>query len=90
MKPTYMIDADKAKKILERVIPMIEHDIIELHETVKEYESDTFSASASQLTEDEVIDITASLISSSIRALIDCDTLDGIRLTSELEYIREQ
>lgn len=62
----------------------------ELLAAVKEYESDTFSASARHLTDDEAEAITAALIGHAIQQLIDTDTLDGVRLTEELENVRSE
>lgn len=67
----------------------IEHRVQSLFYTVREYESDTFSASAEKLTEEEAIDITVSLIEHAIEKLIDLETLDGVRLAEELENIRD-
>lgn len=75
----------------------IEQDIIEgvrkkiytLLDTVSEYEADTFSASASNLTKQEAGLITIALIDHALTELIELETLDGVRLTEELDNIRE-
>lgn len=73
------------EKILDAIAPKVE----ELLKTVQEYESDTFSATGSELTEEEAIIITVALIEHATQQLIDTDTLDGVRLAEELENIRE-
>lgn len=70
------------------ILDAIREKVEELHKTVKEYESDTFSASASELTEAEALTITANLIKYALQGLIDTDTMDGVRLSEELENIR--
>lgn len=74
---------------MEPIIESVKHEIQALYETVRDYESDTFSASASKLTEGEAQDITVALINYALRQLSDCDTLDGVRLTEELENLRD-
>lgn len=62
---------------------------IELKRVIKDYESDTFSAEGSELTDLEAETIAERLIIRAIQHLIDCDSLDGIDITEELEAIRE-
>lgn len=73
----------------QEIMDAIRPKVLELLATVAEYESDTFSASASKLTEEEADTITIALISHALQRLIDTDTLDGVRLSEELENIRE-
>lgn len=75
---------------IEHIIEGVKHEVIALAETVRDYESDTFSASAEKLTQAEVIDITIALINHALREMSDTNTLDGVRLTEELAEIREQ
>lgn len=70
------------------ILDAIREKVEELHKTVREYESDTFSASASELTDGEALTITANLIKYALQRLIDTDTMDGVRLSEELENIR--
>ena len=72
----------------QRILDAIRPKVVELLDTVKQYESDTFSASASGLTDDEAFTITAELINHALQQLIDTDTLDGVRLAEELDNIR--
>lgn len=62
----------------------------ELIVTIYSYESDTFSAEASKLTRSEAIKIAQRLIVPKIRGLIDCDTMDGVAISEELEDIRDE
>lgn len=63
---------------------------LDLNRTVVEYESDTFSASACKLTGEESDKITEELVVYALKQLIDLDTLDGVRLSEELENIRPE
>ena len=74
-----------AQGIANSLVPQI----AELFTTVAEYESDTFSAEASELTLAEAIKITGSLIGYALEELIDLKRLDGVRLDEELENIRD-
>lgn len=67
----------------------IEHELIALYETIRDYESDTFSARAEKITKEEITDIVAVLVNHALRQLSDCETLDGVRLAEELEIIRD-
>jgi len=60
-----------------------------LVETIKEYESDTFSASRSKLKASEALKIASSLVCHKIQGLIDGHTLDGLIIDEELWIIRE-
>lgn len=62
---------------------------LELVKTIKEYESDTFSASAVGLKRSEALRMASAIACHALQELIDCDTLDGVRLTEELENIRD-
>ncbi len=64
--------------------------IRELQKTIEEYESDTFSASASKLTKEEAERMTETLIVRTIQRLIDTETMDGLMLQSELDEIRPE
>lgn len=72
------------QKILDALRPKVE----ELFDSIKSYESDTFSASGSEITDGEVATVTLNLVQEAVQALIDTDTLDGVRLSEELENIR--
>lgn len=61
----------------------------ELLREVREYESDTFSASGEMLTSAEAVEITDRLICSAIEDLVEMETLDGVRMSELLELIRE-
>lgn len=74
---------------IPQIIDGINHEVQALAETVRDYESDTFSASAEKLTSDEVNSITIALINHALRELSDCNTLDGVRLSEELAELRE-
>lgn len=73
----------------QEVMHSIAPDIAELLKTVREYESDTFSAQGEELTNDEAVAITIELIGFAIRQLSELNELDGIRLSEELENIRD-
>lgn len=77
------------KEIINNIVEGTEHEMQALYETVRDYESDTFSASASKLTPSEIVQITCALINHALREMSDTNTLDGVRLTEELENIRE-
>lgn len=62
---------------------------MELVKSIQEYESDTFSATASKLTKKEANHIANLLVCHAIQDLIDTDTMDGVRLSEELEDLRE-
>lgn len=70
------------------ILDAIREKVEELHKSVKEYESDTFSASASELTDAEALTITANIIKWQLQRLIDTETMDGVLLSEELENIR--
>ncbi len=74
----------------QRILDAVRPKIVELLDTVREYESDTFSASASELTDDEAFTITIELTNYALQRLIDTDTLDGVRLSEELDNIRPE
>lgn len=61
----------------------------ELIKTVREYESDTFSAEESKLTDAEALKITQSLVLRALDSLIELDELDGVIISEELENIRD-
>lgn len=61
---------------------------LELCEEIRKYESDTFSASSSRIKRSEAKQIADILVVEAIQALIDTDTMDGCRLSEELENIR--
>lgn len=67
----------------------IEAQMKTLVKTIREYESDTFSATATKLKKREAEQIAAALASRAIQELIDGETLDGITLSEELEMINE-
>lgn len=72
----------------EQILEAIAPKVVELLGEVIGYESDTFSASATELTDSEATKITTELITYALQQLIDTDTLDGVRLSEELENIR--
>lgn len=61
----------------------------ELIESILDYESDTFSASSSKITEQEAYTIAERFILEDITKRIDTDTVDGVMLSEELENIRD-
>ena len=62
----------------------------ELVKTINEYESDTFSASGSEITISEAIQIADNLVCHKIQGMIDTHTLDGVMIDEELDTIREE
>lgn len=60
-----------------------------LFDTIKEYESDTFSAEGSELTEEEAEAITVTLINRALQSMIDTETLDGVTIDEMLSDMRE-
>lgn len=60
----------------------------ELVKTIKEYESDTFSSEAMELTDKEAEKIARAFIIRDIQARIDTDTMDGLMIGEELDEIR--
>lgn len=70
-------------------VPALIAMYIELLETVREYESDTFSAPAQKLTRSEAEEITIALIGGSVQNMVNCVSLDGERISDLLESIRE-
>ena len=75
---------------IQPVLDAVEHEIKVLYETVRDYESDTFSASGSKLTGEELVDIVVRLINHAVHEMSECNTLDGCRLTEELADIRDE
>lgn len=62
----------------------------ELFSTILHYESDTFSASGSELCRQEALLIADKLVCKAIQDLIDTNTMDGIAISSVLEELREK
>ena len=62
--------------------------IAELYRTVQDYESDTFSATGSRMTSKECAAVVEQLIIVALQELIDCDSLDGVRLSEILGDMR--
>lgn len=62
---------------------------MELLQTVKEYESDTFSASGYNLTDAEAEKITEKIILDAIQDLIELKTLDGVMIDEWLDEFRQ-
>lgn len=62
----------------------------ELKNTIKKYESDTFSASAEKITDLEAIEITDRMIIKDIQSRIDLDNMDGIEIAEALEDLRDK
>jgi hypothetical protein len=60
----------------------------ELVKTIAEYESDTFSSEASEITQAEAEQVAFELVRRDIQARIDTDTMDGVDISEELEEIR--
>jgi hypothetical protein len=73
-------------KIPQRIVDLY----AELNRTVVEYESDTFSASAAGLKGEESDKITEEIAAHALKQLVDLETLDGLRLSDELENIRQE
>lgn len=68
----------------------VERKFWELVDTIKEYESDTFSASEMELTDDEAEQIACRMIYADIKHRIDMDTImDGLMISEELDNIRD-
>ncbi len=74
----------------QRILVAISKNVTRLVDTVREYESDTFSASACELTDDEAFAITVSLINHALENLIELKNLDGVRLSEELDELRPE
>lgn len=70
------------------IIEGITHEVNVLAETVRDYESDTFSSSAAKLSESELNEIVIELVNYALKELSELDRLDGVRLTEELDNIR--
>lgn len=68
------------------VLNAIEHEVRALCETVREYESDTFSSSDLKVTNMEIADIVSAILNARIRSM--SDTLDGVTLSEELDNVR--
>ncbi len=62
----------------------------ELIDVVREYESDTFSASGSKLKRGEAKKIAEKLVVEDIQSRIDMERMDGLDITDLLEEIREK
>jgi len=60
----------------------------EMVDTILQYESDTFSSEASNLTPQEAEKIAFAFIDSDMQERIDTNTMDGVRIAEELEFIR--
>ena len=73
----------------QRILASIEPKVQELLKTVYKYDSDTFDARGAGLTRNEAVIITTVLVSVALDELIELDRLDGVRLSEELENIRE-
>ena len=63
---------------------------LELVETIRTYESDTFSAEASKLTRSEALKIASNLVCHKIQGMIETHTMDGDIISQELEIIRKK
>lgn len=75
--------------IEQNILSKISKKVFELYDTVKEYESDTFSASGAEMTEDESGHIVVTLINQALQDMIDTNTLDGVALDEMLSLERE-
>ncbi len=60
----------------------------ELVSEIREYESDTFSASAQEITATEAREVAKQFIIEDIQARIDTDTMDGVMIQEVLNDIR--
>lgn len=69
----------KANSLLQAALAKVKQDLLE-------YESDTFGAEGSEITEAEVIAVMAKLIPNNIEL---GQNIDGIELTQLLEEVRE-
>lgn len=69
----------KANSLLQAALAKVKQDLME-------YESDTFGAEDSEITEAEVIAVMAKLIPTNIEL---GQNIDGIKLTELLEEVRE-
>lgn len=74
----------------QKIHEAINQKVIDLLDTVKQYESDTFVSKDEQLTDDEAQAITVELVNFALQRLISLDALDGVRLSEELDAIREK
>lgn len=61
----------------------------QLVDDVLNYESDTFSSEASEITVEEAEKIAFAFIKHDIQNRIDTNTMDGVMISEELETIRE-
>lgn len=73
---------------VRQVLDALAHDVQALLEEVRDYESDTFSASDASLTPEEIVDITIGLAGGALRSFT-ADHLDGVKISYELDVIRE-
>lgn len=62
----------------------------ELVDEILQYESDTFSSDASELTPAEAEKIAFAFILQDMQERIDTNTMDGVMITEELENIRPE
>lgn len=62
----------------------------ELIATIAEYESDTFSASGSELTAGEAEQVAETMVVRVLQDMIDCKIMDGDELSEVLETVREK
>lgn len=60
-----------------------------LIDTIKDYESDTFSASGSSITDEEATQIALRFILGHIDGLVEARTMDGVMLSDALSDIRD-
>lgn len=76
-------------QIEQKILSRISKKVFELYSTVREYESDTFSAQGFDLTDEEAESIAIILINRALQDMIDTNTLDGVTINEELIAIRE-
>ena len=79
------------KYLKDEVTPETVHQHFEeLKTTIREYESDTFSSSGWEITEQEVTALATQITIKDLQARANCLTLDGVELAERLEGYRDR
>lgn len=79
----------QTKEILKAVENGLGQEFAELYNVIRTYESDTFSAEGSELTDAEALDVMIAMVKFRLDEMTECETMDGTMITEELENIRE-
>lgn len=74
---------------MNKDLEAIQGKYYELVEAIQEYESDTFSASGSGITEKEACKIASIFICRDIQRRTDTQTMDGVMIGEELSELRD-